>query len=142
MMSGSVERFYCGKASGEVTIREGGSTRRLQPRPDASGAAPRPFTWGRDETGATQLAFALLADALCDDAEATQLQQNFRHRVITNFPDRWTITRTRIIAHVHMMKYRSGGGQGSIGQIGVRAPTAAPQSAPNGRTKLAPKFAG
>jgi hypothetical protein len=138
MMSGSVERFYSGKASGEVTIREGGATRRLQPRPDTSGAEPRPFTWGRDETGATQLAFALLADALCDDAEATQLQQNFRHRVITNFPDRWTITRTRIIAHVHMMKYRGGGGQTSIGQIA----TAAPQSAPNRLTRLAPKLAG
>lgn len=116
MMSSSVERFYSGKASGEVTIREGGSTRRLEPRRGPSAEAVRPFTWGRDESGATPLAFALLADVLSDDAEARQLQQNFRHRVIANFPDRWTITRSRILAHVQMMKYR-GGGQTSLGQI-------------------------
>ena len=122
-MSGSVERFYCGKASGEVTIREGGSTRKLELRRGSSLETARPFTWGRDESGATQLAFALLADALCDDAEARQLHQNFRHRVIANFPDRWTITRTRILAYVRMMKYR--GGQTSIGQIAAAAQTSA-----------------
>lgn len=115
MMSSSFERFYSGKASGEVMVREGGSTRVLEPPPGSSGEEPRPFTWGRDETGATALAFSLLADALCDDAEAKRLHQNFRHRVIANFPDRWTITRTRILAHVHMMTYRSGG-QTSTGQ--------------------------
>lgn len=120
MMSSSVERFYSGKASGEVTVREAGSTRVLDPRPGSSGEAPRPFTWGRDETGATQLAFALLADALCDDTEARRLHQNFRHRVVANFPDRWTITRTRILAHVNMMKYR-GGGQASIGRVATAA---------------------
>jgi hypothetical protein len=121
MISSGVERFYSGKASGEVTVRESGLTRVLGPRPGSSGAQPRPFTWGRDETGAAQLAFALLADALCDDAEARRLHQNFRHRVIANFPDRWTITRTRILAHVQMMKYRSGW-QTSIGQIATAAP--------------------
>jgi hypothetical protein len=120
MMSRGVERFYSGKASGEVTVREGGLTRILGPRPGSSGEQPRPFTWGRDESGAAQLAFALLADALCDDTEATRLHQNFRHRVIANFPDRWTITRTRILAHVQMMKYRSGS-QTSIGQIATVA---------------------
>ncbi len=121
MISGSVERFYSGKASGEVTVREGSLTRILGPRPGPSGEEPRPFTWGRDETGAAQLAFALLADALCDDAEATRLHQNFRHRVIANFPDRWTITRTRILAHVQIMKYRSGR-QASTGQVATAAP--------------------
>lgn len=116
MVSGSVERFYSGKASGEVMVREGGSTRALQARLGSSGEAHRSFTWGRNETGATQLAFALLADALSDDAEARRWHQNFRHRVIANFPDRWTITRSRILAHVQMMKYR-GGGQTSLGQI-------------------------
>ncbi len=121
MISGSVERFYSGKASGEVTVREGSLTRILGPRPGPSGEEPRPFTWGRDESGAAQLAFALLADALCDDAEATRLHQNFRHRVIANFPDRWTITRTRILAHVQIMKYRSGR-QASTGQVATAAP--------------------
>jgi hypothetical protein len=115
MTTSSVERFYSGKGSGEVTVRERGLSRALEPRPGSSGEGPRSFTWGRNGTGATQLAFALLADALCDDAEARRWHQNFRHRVIANFPERWTITRSRILAHVQMMRYR-GGGLGSIGQ--------------------------
>jgi hypothetical protein len=116
MASSSVERFYCGKASGEVTVREGGASRVLGPRAGSIGEKSGSFTWGRNETGATQLAFALLADALSDDAEARRWHQNFRHRVIANFPERWTITRSRILAHVDMMKYR-GGVQTSVGQI-------------------------
>src|ERR1700739_2437732 len=116
MASSSVERFYCGKASGEVTVREAGASRVLGPRPGSAGGKPRSFTWGRNETGATQLAFALLADALSDDGEARRWHQNFRHRVIANFPERWTITRSRILAHVDMMKYR-GGVQTSVGQV-------------------------
>lgn len=126
-MSGSIERFYCGKASGEVTVRESGSTRILEPRRGSRAEATRPFTWGRDESGASQLAFALLADVLCDDAEARQLHQNFRHRVIANFPDRWTITRTRILAYVRMMKYS--GGQTSIGQVAPPEPQQREQAA-------------
>jgi hypothetical protein len=121
MVSSCVERFYCGKASGVVTVREGGLSRVLEPRPGPSGEKPRPFTWGRDESGATQLALALLADALCDDAEARRFHQNFRHRVVSNFPDRWTITRTRILAHVRMMTYR-GVRQTSAHQIATAAP--------------------
>jgi Family of unknown function (DUF6166) len=120
MPSSSVERFYSGRASGEVMVREGHLTRVLKPRSGSSEQEPRRFTWGRNETGAAQLAFALLADA-CDEAEAKRLHQNFRHRVIANFPDRWTITRTRILAHVRMMKYR-GGDQASIAQIATAAP--------------------
>jgi hypothetical protein len=116
MTISSVERFYSGKGSGEVTVRERGLSRVLEPRSGSSGEEPRSFTWGRNETGATQLSFALLADALCDDAEARRWHQNFRRRVIANFPERWTITRSRILAHVHMMRYR-GGGLGSSSQV-------------------------
>jgi hypothetical protein len=116
MTISSVERFYSGKGSGEVTVRERGLSRALEPRPGSSGEEPRSFTWGRNETGATQLSFALLSDALCDDAEARRWHQNFRRRVIANFPERWTITRSRILAHVQMMRYR-GGGLGSSGQV-------------------------
>lgn len=105
MVAGSIERFYSGKGSGEVTVREGDLTRVLELRPRSSAEEPTPFTWGRNETGAAELAFALLADALCDDTEAMRLRQEFRNRVITNFPDRWTISRTRILAHVRMMRY-------------------------------------
>lgn len=122
MLSTSPERFYSGKASGQVTVREAGLTRRLELHAALSGQERRPFTWGRKGTGGTQLALALLADALGDDTEATWLHQDFHRLVITNFPERWTITRTRILAHVRMMKYRAGA-ESSIAQM----PRAAPQ---------------
>jgi Family of unknown function (DUF6166) len=103
----STERFYSGKASGEVVIRERRRTDMLRPRPDLSGQGTGPFSWGKNGTGAAQLALALLADALCDDAIAKRFHQDFRHRVISNFPDRWTITRTRILAYVRVMQYQS-----------------------------------
>jgi hypothetical protein len=103
----STERFYSGKASGEVVIRERRRTDMLRPRPDLSGQGPGPFSWGKNGAGAAQLALALLADALCDDAIAKRFHQDFRHRVISNFPDRWTITRTRILAYVRVMQYQS-----------------------------------
>lgn len=93
------ERFYSGKASGAVTIREGGSTRVLEPLHGREGT----FTWGRNETGREHLALALLVDALGDDEMARRSHQRFIRRVIVNFPERWTITRTRIIAHVNLM---------------------------------------
>src|ERR1700761_9067432 len=116
MTISNVERFYSGKGSGEVTVRERGLSRALDPRPRSSGEESRSFTWGRNETGATQLSFALLSDALCDDTEARRWHQHFRRRVIANFPERWTITRSRILAHVQMMRYR-GGALGSNGQV-------------------------
>lgn len=99
-MSSESERFYCGKTSGEVTVREGGLTRRLEPtdRLDLS-----VFTWGRNATGAEQLALALLIDALGDDEKARRFHQAFSRRVIANFPKGWTITRTRIVAHINLM---------------------------------------
>lgn len=100
----SEERFYCGKASGYVTVREGGSTRVLEP---PHGLEPRTFTWRHNESGAEQLALALLRDALGDEETARRFHQRFSCRVIANFPDSWTITRTRIIAHINMMKHQN-----------------------------------
>lgn len=131
LMLGSVERFYCGKLPGEVTVREGGLTRALESRLNSSGAEPKSFTWGRDETGATQLALALLADALRDDVDARRLHQNFRHRVVANLPDRWTITRTRILAYVRMMKYQSDG------QSAIRHRSACQAMSENGTSRRA-----
>lgn len=102
--SKSEERFYCGKVSGYVTVREGGSTRVLEP---PHGLEPRPFTWRHNESGAEQLAIALLRNALGDEETARRFYQRFSRRVIANFPDTWTITRTRIIAHINMMKHQN-----------------------------------
>jgi Family of unknown function (DUF6166) len=101
------ERFYCGKPFGKVTVRAGGSIRVLEPCPELSQQERLPFTWGRDPSGASHLALALLKDALTDEAEAKRFHQRFSHRVVAILPDRWTISRTRIIAHVNMMKHQS-----------------------------------
>ena len=108
MLSGVIERFYSGKAPGEVTVREGGTTRVLEPRPDLNGERATVFTWGSDEAGARQFAVALLADALDDDAAAKRYHQDFRQRVIANLPERWTISRTRILRYVRVIKYQRG----------------------------------
>ncbi len=60
------------------------------------------FAWGGGESGsaaAHQLALALLADALQDDARAVQLHHDFCSRVVAILPERWTMTRTRILAY-------------------------------------------
>jgi hypothetical protein len=59
------------------------------------------FAWsGGGDGPARQLALALLADALQNDARASRVHHDFSSRVIPLFPKRWTITRSRIIAYV------------------------------------------
>ena len=98
-----VERFYYGEAPGKVTVREGAEKRPLDPRFDLRKHSTTGFAWGRDggtAGSAQQLALALLADALRDDARASRVHHDFNSRVIPLFPKRWTITRSRIIAYV------------------------------------------
>lgn len=104
MLSGGVERFYSGKAPGEVIVREGCAIRALDPRPDLSEQSRAVFSWGSDEIGASQLAIALLADALNDDRAATRYQQDFKNRMIANLPERWTVSRSRILGYVRLIK--------------------------------------
>lgn len=104
MLSSSFERFYSAKGIGEVMVREGDVTRALEPRSDLSEQRAATFSWGRDETGAAQLAVSLLADALDDDRAAKRYHQDFRNRVIVNLPERWTISRTRILGYVRVIK--------------------------------------
>jgi len=88
-----VERFYSGEPGGQVTVRDdftitdGKPKRSLDHQPD-------------------QLALALLADALGDDDRALQFHQDFNRRVVSIFPARWTITRSRIIAYVNMIELK------------------------------------
>jgi len=51
-----------------------------------------------------QLALALLADALGDDERAQRFHQDFNRRAVSLFPDRWTITRSRILAYVNVIE--------------------------------------
>jgi len=104
---GLVERFYFGEAAGrQVTVREGGTKLPLAVRADLRKHSSA-FAWGASaDPGCAQLALALLADALGDDAGAVRFQEAFRLRVVERLPERWTITRSRILAHVDLLEYQ------------------------------------
>jgi hypothetical protein len=50
------------------------------------------------------LSYALLADALDNDARALRLHHAFRRRVGSILPDRWTLSRSRIRAYADMIE--------------------------------------
>ena len=99
-----IERFYSGAGS-EITVREGEDKRPLDIRPDLL-QHDTGFAWGHEGAGAEQLGLALLADALGNEARAIRLYREFTRRVIATLPERWTITRSRIVAHVHMLEFQ------------------------------------
>jgi hypothetical protein len=91
------ERFYSGEPGGQVTAREGASKRPLDPRFDLRKHSPPGLAPG---DSAVQLALALLADALDNDERALHLHEDFNCRMVTLFPKRWTITRSRILGYL------------------------------------------
>jgi hypothetical protein len=118
---GGDEVFYSGSLPGQVTIRRGIEKRPLAARFDLHKHVSMRFTagtgfaWGAPaDAGSSQLSLALLADALGDDARALQLHQRFNRRVVTILPDRWTITRSRIVAHAEVIEQRTAAGLDEI----------------------------
>lgn len=102
-----VERFYRGEWPSKVTVREGAENWGLDPRRDLRTQSSNAFAWGRSESSgaaAHQLALALLADALHGDGRAGRLHHDFCRRVVALLPERWTITRSRIVAHAAMIE--------------------------------------
>jgi Family of unknown function (DUF6166) len=97
------ERFYSSGLDGWVTVREASERRPLDGRMDLHNYAST-FDWGRDSAGAAQLSLALLADALSNDARAQLLHLKFKSRVIVDLPERWTMTRSRLLAHAKMLE--------------------------------------
>ena len=79
-----VERFYCGEVPRQVTIREGTERWPLDPRFDLhKHSSSTGFAWGEGGAEpARQLALALLADALRNDARALDVHQDFNQRVV------------------------------------------------------------
>lgn len=67
--------------------------RALDPRIDLRNHSPSGYEWGYAGSGPAQLALALLADALHDDALAVKLYQRFKFRHVVNFPrDGWAMS--------------------------------------------------
>jgi hypothetical protein len=66
--------------------------------------------WPKNGKLSDGLSYALLADALDDDARALRLHHAFRRRVGCILPDRWTLSRSRIRAYADMLEqYQSAG---------------------------------
>ena len=75
-----------------VAVDEMENHRPLAWRLDLSNHSPTGFEWGYAGSGPAQLALAILADALGDDARALRLHQRFKAAFIQNLSgDEWTI---------------------------------------------------
>lgn len=97
-------KTYEGRREGyaaEVTV----NGRLLNPRLDLWNHSPSGFEWGYGGSGPAQLALALLADHLGDDAEAVKLHQDFKFVVVAKLDHRgWTLTTEQIQHVVNLLK--------------------------------------
>jgi hypothetical protein len=102
-----VERFYSGRPDGQVTVRGRADDATKPPH------EPRSVLFKHREKGAArtghaaecaQIALAILTDALGDVAYAATAHEHFGRRVVELFPDRWTISRSRVLAYVNMIE--------------------------------------
>ena len=110
------ERFYSGR-HGQVTVRDGigGAKKRpLEPRVVLFKHGKDKFARPSDSSGRAQIAFTLLADALGDEARAIEAHEYFSRRVVTLFPERWTITRSRVLAYVDMFELEKRAGLAAV----------------------------
>lgn len=113
-----VPRIYRGirKVSGcIVTVSIGGRERPLNPRLDLANHSPTGFDWGYGGSGPSQLALAILADALADDERAIALYQRFKSTWVCSLTrdEPWAISdvdvRQIVEAIEHAAEARAGG---------------------------------
>jgi hypothetical protein len=64
----------------------------LDPRFDLKTLSELGFEWGYEGAAPTQLALALAADVLGDDARALQVCEILMERVVANFANEWVMT--------------------------------------------------
>lgn len=67
--------------------KDNGPSISLNPRFDLHNHSPDGFNWGYNGAGPTQLALALMADALGDDSVAVLWYMDFRREVVAHFHD-------------------------------------------------------
>jgi uncharacterized protein DUF6166 len=70
----------------------------LDPRLDLKRLSPTGFEWTYEGKGPAQLALALLADHLGDDAAALQWHELFMHAVVSELDNSWELTSAEIDA--------------------------------------------
>jgi len=64
----------------------------LSPRHDLMRISKTGFEWGFDGPAPAQLALALLADHLCDGADALRLHVAFMREVVAHLDNAWRLT--------------------------------------------------
>jgi hypothetical protein len=96
------ERFYSGRQDG-VMLREGDQWKPLDLRLDLDRDGESQFKWGRQTRLGNRLSVALLADALGDDKIAIDLAEAFTTRVVVMLPERWTMSRARVLSFVEII---------------------------------------
>jgi hypothetical protein len=79
-------------AGAEVTV----DGRKLDPRFDLKRLSPTGFEWTYEGNGPAQLALALLADHLGDDAKALSLYEPFMRTVVADLDNSWELTSAEI----------------------------------------------
>ncbi|MGE0724866.1 MAG: DUF6166 domain-containing protein [Alphaproteobacteria bacterium] len=72
--------------------------RPLPPRYDLARHSPAGFEWTYEGAGPRQLALALLADHLGDDAKAMRLAEPFMRAVVADLDNAWQLTSEEIDA--------------------------------------------
>ncbi|MBI1188278.1 MAG: hypothetical protein GC206_13270 [Alphaproteobacteria bacterium] len=96
-----------------VTVNRRGSEieAMLAPRFELANHSPGGFEWGYLGSGPSQLALALLADALRDDARALALYQDFKRAFVALLDpsEAWTITDAAIVARCHEIEMERAG---------------------------------
>jgi hypothetical protein len=81
-------------AGAEVTV----DGKPLNPRYDLKRLSPTGFEWTYEGNGPAQLALALLADHLGDEARALALYPSFMRAVVAELDNSWELTSAEIEA--------------------------------------------
>lgn len=91
-----MKRYAGGRslAGAQVTV----DGKPLDPRFDLKRLSPTGFEWTYEGNGPAQLALALLADHLGDDARALALYVPFMRAVVAELDNSWELTSTDIDA--------------------------------------------
>lgn len=91
-----------------MTVRDGipaANTRPLPPHAVLFKHGEKGLTRIGDGSGSAEIALKLLADALGDEARAMAMHEAFSRRVVALFPERWTISQTRVLSYLSLIEF-------------------------------------
>jgi hypothetical protein len=98
-----MKRYQGYRTHGAVDVLVNG--KQLNPRFDLWNHSPTGFEWGYGGSGPAQLALALLADCLGDDATAVNLHQRYKEAIVSRLPYRgWGLSEAEIVQVVEALQ--------------------------------------